>query len=193
MQRKTITIIAFVLMVLAQLYVPASMIYSQHRALKEGATLKFRTAPVDPYDPFRGKYINLAYQDNRVAISKGEDYDRDDQVYVTFSEGPDGYAIIDGVFASPPEGTDVYLETTVAYRVYQSDTLTINYPFDRFYMEESKAYEAELAYGDARLDDGQEVYAMVAVYQGTAVIENVYIDDRPIREVVIDRLKENER
>lgn len=194
MQRNTILIIAFVLMVLAQLYVPASMIYSQHRTLEEGTLLKFRTAPVDPYDPFRGKYIRLSYADNVVEVPDPEKYVQDEDVYVTFKEGVDGYALIADVYRTPPDHTEVFLKTTVGYRVYETDSLWITYPFDRFYMEESKALDAETAYQEARTEGtDMEAYVMVAVRKGNAVIENVYIDNKPIREVVIERLKENER
>ncbi len=39
-------------MVLAQLYVPASMIFRNERVIREGTAFKFKTAPIDPNDPF---------------------------------------------------------------------------------------------------------------------------------------------
>jgi hypothetical protein len=52
---------------------------------------------------------------------------------------------------------------------------------------------AESAYREARTEGNEmEVYLLVAVHKGNAVIQNVYIDDKPIREVFIEKLKENE-
>ncbi|HUR30287.1 MAG TPA: GDYXXLXY domain-containing protein, partial [Saprospiraceae bacterium] len=58
---KIILPIAFAIMVLVQLYVPASMIMESEKVLKEGKEFKFKTAPVDPTDPFRGKYVELNF------------------------------------------------------------------------------------------------------------------------------------
>ncbi len=45
---------AFVLVCLVQLAAPASMIWRHERTLANGLPFKFQTAPVDPYDAFRG-------------------------------------------------------------------------------------------------------------------------------------------
>jgi uncharacterized membrane-anchored protein len=191
MQRKPILITAFILMVLAQLYVPADMIFSRQRVLHEGVSLKFRTAPVDPYDPFRGKYIFLSFPDNVAAVAADQAFNSGDEVYVTFGTDDQGYAVITHVYEQKPEDRDDYLKTTVGYHSMQ-DSIRINFPFDRFYMEESKAYEAELAYGDAQRDAYQEASAIVSIYKGEAVLSEVMINGKPIREVAIERLKENE-
>ena len=65
---QKITIPAFILMVLAQLYVPASMIFQKERVITQGTAYKFRTAPIDPNDPFRGKYITLSFNETGVKV-----------------------------------------------------------------------------------------------------------------------------
>ena len=62
MNKKILLISAFVLVVLVQLYVPAKMIWGREEVLNTGTEYKFRTAPIDPNDVFRGKYINLNYE-----------------------------------------------------------------------------------------------------------------------------------
>ena len=61
MDTKKIIFPAFILLVLVQLFVPANMILEQEDILKNGTPYKFKTAPIDPYDPFRGKYVWLGY------------------------------------------------------------------------------------------------------------------------------------
>ena len=46
---------------LAQLAVPGWMIYKHESVMREGAVYKFRTAPIDPRDPFRGEYVVLDF------------------------------------------------------------------------------------------------------------------------------------
>ena len=59
MSTKIIVIIAFIFMVFAQWYVPSKMILDREDILKNGEEFKFLTQPIDPSDPFRGKYITL--------------------------------------------------------------------------------------------------------------------------------------
>ena len=55
---KTLYIfILFIIVVCAQLFVPSQMIFQQEDVLKTGTAFKFKTQPVDPSDPFKGKYI----------------------------------------------------------------------------------------------------------------------------------------
>jgi uncharacterized membrane-anchored protein len=61
MIKKTILPL-FALTCLAQWFVPAQMIYDQEQVLREGKTYHFKTAPIDPSDPFRGKYITLSFE-----------------------------------------------------------------------------------------------------------------------------------
>ena len=50
------------LLFVAQIVVPAHMIYQQEDAIDTGVAYKFKTEPFDPSDPFRGKYITLNYE-----------------------------------------------------------------------------------------------------------------------------------
>lgn len=60
---KTIHIfLIFVLVAALQLFIPAQMILKQETILKKGTAYKFKAQPVDPSDPFKGKYINLNYE-----------------------------------------------------------------------------------------------------------------------------------
>ena len=40
-----------------QIITPLSMIIKRESVLKNGGQFKFKTAPVDPYDAFRGRYV----------------------------------------------------------------------------------------------------------------------------------------
>ena len=55
-------LIIFLLVALAQIAVPASMIWKRQRTLSEGRVWKFRTAPVDPVDAMRGRYLALRFE-----------------------------------------------------------------------------------------------------------------------------------
>ena len=57
-------------------------------------------------------------------------------------------------------------------------------PFDRFYMEESKAPKAEKVYNAANSDQRKETYALVYIKDGTAVLNDVIIDGQSIATYV---------
>ena len=155
MTRNKIILLVFTFVVLAQIAVPAMMIIERETVLNNGKEYKFRSAPRDPYDPYRGKYITMSYVSNETKVSSSQKWERGETVYVQFTEDVDGYAIIESVSKNVPGNTSDYLKTTVEYYDNYSDnadgttTLSVYYPFDRFYMEESKAYGAEMAYTEA--------------------------------------------
>ena len=62
-------------------------------------------------------------------------------------------------------------------------------PFDRYYMEESQAPEAELAYREHSRGKTGDTYITVRVLYGMAVIEDLYVDGKPIREFLKERAK----
>ncbi len=62
--------------------------------------------------------------------------------------------------------------------------MEIEYPFDRFYLEESKAPEAERAYWEANRDTTQVAYALVAVKNGHAALKDVMINNKSVIDVV---------
>ena len=65
MKRKYIFIL-FIILAVAQIAVPAQMIFGREAILKAGTAYKFSTEPVDPSDPFKGKYITLNYDVNNI-------------------------------------------------------------------------------------------------------------------------------
>ncbi|MBK8829334.1 MAG: GDYXXLXY domain-containing protein [Saprospiraceae bacterium] len=182
---QKITIPAFFLMVLAQLYVPASMIFQKERVIAQGTAYKFRTAPIDPNDPFRGKYITLSFNETGVKVENAEEWNNADEVYVYLTTDSSGYAMIQSIAKEQPKGRNDYIKANIDY--IMTDTLStvfVRYPFDRFYMEESKAPVAETIYNEAAIDSNQVAYALVMVMNGDAVVRDIFIDDVSITEVI---------
>lgn len=181
MDKKKIILIAFIAMALVQIYVPAKMIMDRELILKEGKSFLFKAAPIDPNDPFRGKYITLSYEINRIKVDP-KDWVSGEPVYLLLATDAEDFANVLSVSKSPPADTADYLLTTVDY--LSSDELVVDLPFDRFYMEESKAPGAERVYSQSLLDASKVTYALVKIRDGQAVLADVLIDGIPIREVV---------
>lgn len=182
----------FVLLAVVQLAVPANMIWGRERVLKSGTPFHFKTEPIDPNDPFRGKYITLNYEIEEYAINDPDSWTRDQEIYVQLTKDSLGFAKIQSVLLQPPaEGSD-YVTAQVNYVEDYDDSkkIWITYPFDRYYMEESKAYEAEITAREAQRDTSRTAYAVVHVKEGEAVLADVMIDGVSIQEIVKKSLAE---
>ena len=177
--------ILFILVALVQLTIPAQMIFNQEAVLKRGVAYKFKTRPVDPSDPFKGKYITLNFDANSFK-TKDSLWHRNDEVLVYLKTDTLGYAKIDTVskFILPNKTID-YVKAKVFWYSKGSKELNIRFPFDKYYMNETKAYAAEVAVRNRQRDTlPNNTYALVYVQNGEAVLEDVIIDDVSIKDYV---------
>jgi uncharacterized membrane-anchored protein len=189
MNNTKIFLAAFIVVALAQLYVPAKMIWDREDVMESGTVFKFRTAPVDPTDPFRGKYIVLRYEDNRIEVENGDDLMRGEEVFAQLKTDSSGFAKIQAISKDEPNESEHFIKAKVNYVGGSSPAeLNIDFPFDRYYMEESKAYEAELTYQESQGDTSTVTYAVVSVKHGEAVLRDVMIDGVSIREIVKENM-----
>jgi uncharacterized membrane-anchored protein len=159
------------------------MIFDSENVLKEGTEFKFEAAPVDPNAPFRGKYITLRYKETTTQVSENKNWKNNETIYVSLINDENGFAKIYSVSKEEPIGDHNFVKAKVGY--YYSNQLTIEYPFNRFYMEESKAYDAEVIYNKSLRDrKNHNTYALIYVKDGEAVINDVLIDGISIKEIV---------
>ncbi|MCX8038472.1 MAG: GDYXXLXY domain-containing protein [Candidatus Sumerlaeia bacterium] len=173
----------FCCVALLQLAAPASMILTREAALRKGRLWKFRTAPVDPYDAFRGRFVALNVEAARhVEVSKPAEFKRGQKVYVLLEETSEGFARITDVVAKRPVG-DAYIEARVGY-LTSSNPVNLILPINRYYMNEKAAPQAERAYWEHSRIDRQNAYVTVRVRNGLAVIEGLYIGDKSIEDFV---------
>jgi uncharacterized membrane-anchored protein len=192
MDKKKIILIVFGVVVFAQLFVPAKMIWDSEDIMQSGTEYKFRTAPVDPSDPFRGKYITLSFNEDIFIVENEKEWERGQVVYVSLTTDSLGFAKIQTVSKVHPTAHEAFVKARVGYVPGNgSKKVSIDYPFDRFYMEESKAPVAEMVYRNSQRDNLKITWALVSVKNGEAVLKDVLIDGVSIREVV-KRNRENE-
>lgn len=183
MKNKVFLIAVFILVALVQLSIPAKMIFDSEIILKTGTEYKFITEPVDPNDPFRGKYISLSFANNSIVVENGDDWLRGEMVYALLEKDSEGFAKITGVLKQDTQPKQDYLKMKVNY-VFENEMI-LNFPFDRFYMEESKSQEAEDTYIKSMQDSANQVtYALVSIKNGEAVLKDVQIDGVPIMELL---------
>ena len=120
---KKMMMVLFAVMCLAQWIVPGKMVYDSENTIAEGTLYKFKTAPVDPSDPLRGKYITLNFQENFFQFADSAEWQRGDQIFVTFTTDSAGFAVPEQVYHTTPEAAS-YLETVVEHVNYYRMTIT---------------------------------------------------------------------
>src|SRR5690554_5026061 len=184
MNSKKILLTAFIVVAIIQLVIPAKMIWDKERILETGKEFKFETAPVDPTDPFRGKYIVLQYKENSIILESDANWVSGEAIYVILKNNPSGFATISGISKEKPASSVDFVEAKVAFVTgNRNKTVNISYPFDRFYMEESKAYDAEQEYIKSQADSTKTTYALVSIKDGYAVLKDVLIDGVSVVEI----------
>jgi uncharacterized membrane-anchored protein len=194
----------FAAAVALQLAVPAMMIANREDAIENGAEYRFKTAPVDPNDPFRGKYVYLDFEAENQRVPTDLIWRRGEKVYVTFRADEGGFAVVDSIYKTAPN-KKAYLETEISNFIKNAFTsrlemrllrspsnvqppyVQISLPFDRFYLEEHKAPEAERIYAQTVRDTAKVSYALVSVKDGEAVLRDLVIDGKPIGEILSGR------
>jgi uncharacterized membrane-anchored protein len=179
----------FIVMALAQWAAPVQMIMKKDLVLSRGIKYKFLAQPIDPNDPFLGKYIVLNFRDNHIKVpAKKDTRNNNDKIFVTFEADKNGFARIKEIHNTPP-GHDDYLESGIWYMSQENDSTSIfvEYPFNKFYMEEYKAPKTERIYFERVRDSSQKVYALVSILKGDAVINDVFINDSSIQQVLLNR------
>src|SRR3954469_19827099 len=99
-------LIAFIVVAGVQLAVPASLVWKREHTLRRGSTWKFRTAPVDPVDAFRGRYVALRFEAETHEIAAAPTVEYGDPVFVILRTDGEGFAEIDQVTTTRPSGDD---------------------------------------------------------------------------------------
>ncbi len=181
MRASALSLAGLAAAVLAQLAVPAYAIIRHERVLRTGETFKFRMAPVDPYDAFRGRYIALRFEQHCAKLAPGAAVPAG-EIDVPVETGADGFAQL-GVTGSAGE-RQAYLRLRARYPCPNVNGVEVELPFDRFYMKEDIAPLAERLYRERANEAQRDAYATVRIGDGIGVIENVYVEGRPIGEVV---------
>jgi len=191
--------IIFAIVMFLFLWVPYSMIANQERILTDGVSFRFIPLPIDPTDPFRGKYVTLYYRDRSVNMPDAKThFNRGDLVFAQLKTDTDGYAYIWELSKEKPTHPN-YMKATVQYT--RNDRVLIKFPenLTKYYMNEELAPKAEKIYRDLRwnnrrdtIQDSIKVYIDVRVLDGEAVIEEFYMDDLPIVDYIKSLDKKND-
>lgn len=176
MKKVPLSRLCFIVLAVLQLAAPLYMAWRWEDILATGRRYLWVTAPVDPYDVLKGRYVDLGFREAKGPITDGAKLESGQTAYASIAAGADGHAVISGVSAKCPAG-DSYVKVRVRY--VKDNTAYVALPFKRYYMEETLAPAAEQAYRERA---GQDGVVSVRIKGGYGVIEQLYIGDQTIYE-----------
>lgn len=180
-----------------QLAVPGWMVFEQEQTLRLGTEYKFQTAPVDPYDLFRGRYVALRFTAQTVKQEPGEEtFPSNSKVYVAVKADKAGFAKVERVSLKPIKGDNVFqaklrwISRAGNTPKEPFDQLHLEFPFDKYFMEETLAPQAEQAYRAAnRRNSDNQTWALVRLRRGKTALVDLIVDGQPIRDYLRDHPK----
>ena len=163
---KNLKFTALIVLIIAQLCVPVYMLLNKYNTLKNGVEVKFDVRPIDPYDPFRGRYVSINPNISLDSVNRNGGYG-----ILTIAEN--GYAKLEKtVTEKPTEGIYVKSKDKNYFRI----------PIDRYYMDEKLAPKAEKLTWNRPEQD--KIYVTARILNGNLVVSGLFINDIPIETYV---------
>lgn len=184
--KPLIASIIFVLAALAQWAGPLWQIYTYEQTLTHGTLIKLKCTAPDPYDPLRGRYLAIRPAQQEIQVTENLKLQHGVAFYAGFTVGDDGLATLSGVSLTPPENGES-IRLRARYQV-QGHSIWIDWPFERFYLNEKLAPEADLWLAE-NIRSAQGVVAEVRVLRGKAVLTDLSLDGKSFREILKARVK----
>ena len=196
---KLLISIAFGLLCCIQLGVIGFQIVTYERVLKEGEAFYFDVLPFDPYDPFHGRYVTIRFDWDTLKaplVGSLEEVAKTGKTYAILEHTKGADRIKEVTPSKPDKGyfievTNVYPESERAEKSTKKEAkelkmIHFSFPFDRFYMREDLAPQAEklLRFNDEKNTD---IQAKIKILNGKGVIEDLIINKQPIAQYLMSQ------
>lgn len=166
-------LLLFLILCAAQLLVIGFLIFQYERALDKGKPVIIKAEFFDPYDPFRGRYVNLYPE--RIELT--EEQQRLAKTHPLLTAETNSKNELESVtlLKQVPQD-DFYLKAPAKKR------WRAQWPFSRYYMQEDLAIKADSQIVQ-QIRDGN-VQIQFRMYKGIGVIEKVFIGNETLEEFI---------
>lgn len=172
--------VVLALVLLAHLTIPLILILNFQIVLGRGEDFKILARPIDPTDPFRGKYVALQLElevPKWISVSASAE-----TIWVRLEADIHGFASIIELTDYELKGPGVL---KISHPNFRRDKLIL--PYDRYYMEEGIAYQAEIV---AR-EFSDSTYVVLTVKDKIGLLSGLYLSGIRIEDY-ISLLEKNE-
>lgn len=194
MNRKIIFII-FLIVALIQLAVPAKMIFDSENVIKKGETFKFQLDPIDPHDPFRGKYMTLRFTENEFTIDSCIQTGYVD-AYIEIQSANNGYAKIKNISFDKPSSEKDFFKAKVYCEYYphfenqkidaqkSENKYVVTYPFTKYFMNELGIAAVEKKLLQLLRDSSAIAYGEVSIKNGQSRLTAIKVNGKKIEDMI---------
>ncbi|HWS02322.1 MAG TPA: GDYXXLXY domain-containing protein [Gammaproteobacteria bacterium] len=163
--------LAIILAIVAQAAALGWVVLERETVLRSGSVVYLRTAPVDPRDVFRGDYVRLSYDINRISRALAdatlrEQKDREAvRVYASLAVDANGIASVTALRTQPPaEGLYLRGYTSHNWQLQASDQeIAVKFGIEKLFVEQGAGLAIEERRGTR---DGWQTPMEVAVTVG---------------------------
>lgn len=187
MKRNNLVMTAFILVSLAQLFVPYQMISKQAGFAEKGTEFKFKTTAKSGSGISRsassiaGKYILLNLEESHIPISDRKEWESLQNAYVAFTTDSGGFAKIKSVTkVKPVAGTD-WIRARVWLNWKDSTTLHLTYPFNNFYFEDTRHNKIDSILKNGLNDSLKISYLKVKIRENQYISGDLMINGVPFK------------
>lgn len=156
--------ILLLLLALLQIAAPLYIAWRWEDVLQTGEQYRFRTAPFDPGDVLRGRYLQLAFAQRKAPAAI--DVKSGTKAFACLKPTAEGYAEIYEITATKP--VKVPFISVHVYTVHDREAY-FQMPFGRYYVNEKEASQLEKRYQDKI----SQTSALVRIKNGYAVLESI--------------------
>jgi len=196
MKHKTLLLIAFIVVALAQLFVPYQMISKQAGYAATGSEFKFKTENrVNPNfngigSDLSGKFIWLKFKEDHIKIADKNEWENTRNAYVEFTTDSAGFAkILSVAFIKPNSNNWVRARVNVDWK--DSTRLDISYPFNQYYIQDTQNKKVESVIKNGLCDTLKVNFLTIKIKENQFVSVDLMIDGVPFKEMIREVGKSN--
>ena len=192
MKPKTLLLSAFIMVALAQLFVPFRMISKQDGFAETGTEFKFKTDNrLNPNfngigSDLSGKFIWLKFREDHIQIADKKDWENIQNAYVEFATDSAGFAKIRSVAAIKPVNRNYWVRARVNVDWKDSTRLQIIYPFNKYYIRDTQIKKVESVIKNGLCDTLKTNFLKIKIKENQFVAGDLMIDGVPFKEMIGD-------
>jgi len=194
MNRKTLLLIVFILVAVSQLLVPKYMISNLAGIARTGEEYKFKVRHQRSDFPSRentgssleGRFLFLQFVGNKYLKKDTGKIDLSRPVYAVLSSDSAGYAKVVDLIQNKPLSGSNWLKVRAYKNFRDADTssLTINFPFNTYYIEDKDLKNTEDRLTGKLKDPNCLIYMKVFIRENHFLISDLVIDGLSFRDFV---------
>ena len=190
MKPKNLLFSAFILVAMAQLFVPWQMIRTRPNFIDPGAEFKFkidsklRDGNSHTGASIRGKFIWLELEQSNMKIADKKEFEQNEGVFVVFTRDSLGFAKIESVTKKKPVNNVDWIRAGVWVNWRDTTTLHINYPFNQYYIKETNPKDVETIIKKGLNDSLKINYLKIKIRDNQFQVEDLLINDVSFKEMM---------